>query len=1301
MVPESELLFIEQSIRDAAERPVTRRPKSSLQGAQGTHLNDTTTGYGRVHGSAIDDAGAVKKPSVMSPKTLSPIRAPAPTAAAKTKTDKSPSSEGSYEDESYVSPPSDYESDTPEKQTTFNTRAAGVKLHKRPSIVREASEEEETEEVATKSAQFKPSSPATQARREAAPAQPKKTVKNGGGNMSPPATLSTQSTLVNPDPKPASSTVVKTDITKTSEVASARMQSVSPVRTAHFSRSPESLSVRHAPPARSISPMKSALKQPGSRGSSPNGQPVAGLGSARASSEVSDSSALSDDRNFARKKSVRVSFDDTKLGLSNAVTSEHTVTAGRRAWAGSAGRDNAADDDEDYMKPRPELPSFGSVRGKKQREPEDRPLVKPGDMPDRSKATTGSTPTKSAMSHGQSSDHVVGAVIAAEHASRTTATTSKSSEPLPPEVTSVEGSGYVSDSSDGTPEKPTQLLSSTAAMWGPAESGHVKSESRDIPSIAFTQATPGPEEVDKGGAWPNLAGVTPGCPTSPTSDSSIHVVEHHPTEPTPAALGISEPEPIEHPLGAPAVGEIATENRRMSVHEEESDSDGSSIYSDAAEDLSDMQGDGFMSLDAVVESPVVPTFTGTGIAVTTPPDSPISRPTKGKGHIKSKLSQDLDGASLDPEPLHEEGWGKAQKYWSSLTAEKRQEMERSARKDEEEDFHDVDEPPSPQRTFAMKSAEKKSEPPRYVEKKSELPKTLRNPNPDRRYQIAPGTKAAPAEAIPPMRASMRGAAAAAPDGVHMRGSLRSSSGPAQESGHMRGSLRSSSNPAQDSGHMRSSLRNSGSPVAARTSLRQPAEGAPFPPQSKASLQKKYRPMSAPPQEVKPNAEEVKRHIRQMSDGTQPAPKPMLRRRGSSDSQSSFKRARPVTEGYSMKRSMRGSAEQPAPARPSSARPTSPEVPKSGLKSSRFSLRSLSPVGSSIADTNSPRMVGRTMRANRDMGGASLRVRAPESPTKTSFFGRTKQTKPKASSTNRGSRFADSDDEDDAGPAFRSRFVDSSDEEDEVPVPAYRAPPRTAHPAALKASNRQLSRIGDESDELPDSDEEKSSRPTTARGAKHATVVEPAHTSATSGKALNSGSLRRSGSGREMIGQPSSPTVTTTVAAAATPPVRPEGKRRNSILSILRRKKPEKDARIHKADGESGARKDTPLERDPRTLAAVRQNSYMSGSNVGGSTLASPRLQKRNPLSRSGTMDSEAWPLPTPLEDKEEEGGRPGTAGTTGSGVGMGMNGTGRPKMQSRQASSTLRMMEVMSDGGGTPKKKKKFGLLRRALRLAD
>ncbi|PVH86154.1 hypothetical protein DL98DRAFT_407790 [Cadophora sp. DSE1049] len=1306
-LPEAQILAIEQRIHSASQQPVKKKKRPPQ--AAGTHLADGTAG-GRPKGTFVDAMEAAEQQKAIQESAPVPQPAPAPPAPAqapvpepvaaappkKKKKKKVVVSDSESDQASYAPNSSDNDSDF--STQPFNTRA-GALLAKKPSIVREDKEREEMEDdTPTRAHNLAKLDTSPEPRHVSPSPLPRLMAGRGHGRGQASASVAfaqgRQQARSASQPAPTAESPVKEDVGLVTgdSVRGGRVQSVSPMRTTHFATTPESLVVKHQPPARSISPRKSAMKH----SNSPRGpSPVEGLSGVNETnfSEASNGSAVNPEGLAPRKKANRVSFDETNVVVGQAATpvaSDSPVVLSpqtKSKWF-SIGRGKKKEtaltdeDDSEVMKPRPALPSFGSVREKKPvREVEERPLVKPAE-PSETKLPPASpplftSPTGEVIENpfGQSNDHVVGAVIAQDAASKNAANISKSREPLPPQVTTVEGSGYTSDSDsslysvenrktdtgvaransvkrgpeDGDADTCRALASPLShEIDTPTEKGEAEAmngANSNIPEIAVSQPTPTLESAESKGEWPDMPGSwgqsSSDSGSQERDDTELPVVEHHVTEPTLAEQGITEPDQETPRAGSPVLGEIASRNSVILEEPEESDA---SIYSDAAEDFSDVEGSGFMSLDAVVDTPVINTNIP-GLAISTPPDSPTTKITKEKAYKRSQLSR------KSSEPDMDEGWDKVQAYWSTLSADKKRQLEQEAREEAEGSDTEVDVKPAPKPKKKKKVAVK----PELVEP---APQHQRKVSNERTYMIQPGSKAGP-NGHTPMKSSMREQPASTELESQIRKSMRGL-------GSMRGSPRTEAEP-------------------------------------KGSLQKKYRPMSYPPAEVQADPAHVKKHVRNLSAASAAAaqgaakrdmapPAPALRRKGSAGSDSSFKKAKRGNEIPSFRTSMRGSVEN-----------TSAPRPQSPAQSSRFSLRSLSPTGSSFrrpfnSGAAPPIALSEThmrssMRSSYDTT-PSMRNKPPGKNT--GGFGRSAPQKTKQKPTRRlASRFADSSDEEEDRPAFQSRFNDSSDDDEPAPPPA--AAGRTMRNSAPVRGIPKRSGVEDgDSSDLPDSDDEKPTSPGLKLPKRqNGNATQPTKEGAT----LASGSLRRSGSGRGTINSPTTTDFTP----------RPGHSRRGSFMSILRRKKPDSGSRVRKSDAESPARRDTPLERSKSDLQALRTEPAQS-----------PRLQKRNPMSRE---NSGAWPLPagdapkahSVLVGKEGEDGRPFTAdeadGVVGGAGGekgqLTANGDGRPDLGTRRYTATgLAAVDIANvNGSGATgekaRKKKKFGKLRKMFRLDD
>lgn len=1252
--PEAEVLFYEQQLRDAS-RPVKKK-KAIAPVAEGSHLANGSMD-GRARGTALAAPGEPMAITTAEP-TVIPLAAnkaasvePAPVKKKKKKV------------VIVDSDTSDVESDM-ERPQQFNTRA-GALLARQPSIIREGDEEEEDSvKVASRQDALRKLE-ASSTQRTASPL-PRSSAGRGKTGVtstntaveagsaravSQPHTPATAATSLQPQQRP-------------------RVQSISPSRKAHFLTTPDSSLVRHDPPERSISPRKSALKHsPSPRGPSPSTTQLAAVASKDEAMENIRDDAPSTEPTPSRKKSVRVSFDEGRNEvLGNAapqvVTDSPMVPSpqSKKGWfnLGRKKGSSIVSDDDEKMTPRPALPSFGSVRERKGRDVsnEERPLVTSPVTKPVAEASTPTSPlfttaTGEAIEYplASSSDHGLGAVLAQDQVTKNMANISKVREPVAHDAPSKEVAGYQSDNSSVYDDQGA-VSRSGSVKKGPVD-GHADAyralaspvtEEKEtmsknlngnghVPEMMVTSATPVLENKE----WPDMPGGFP-ANTSSESGASEHiansptqVVEHVPTEPTPAAAGIAEPTFINETPETIALA-IAHPDMPSPIRERSEESD--EMYSDAAEDLSDLEGDGFMSLNAVVESPVAPP--PSKFARSSPPDSPT-----GKG-IRKERAPLIRKSS---EPDIDEGWEKAQQYWSGLTAEKKRAKELAALQaqdaDDQEEETEVEEVVAPSKPKSiLKPALKKT----TVSAPAE-----QEPSPERQYQIKPGQKQ-PDHSVPSMRTSLRGKPVNTAEETHMRRSMRDGSV---------GSTKRSS--------MRSSLRDQPATQNGSASLL-----------SELSAEEKHK-------------LEVQKHVRALSAASaassvkQKGYAPSLQRTGSDASDSSFKKSRRAKEG-----SIRGSMRNPATRGPERA--LSPEP----TRSSRFSIRSLSPTGSTFrrpfnSQGSGPPVslgMGRQTMRNRTYSNESntptLRSVAvserAKSPSGSRIFGGKKKSK-KPAGTMRTSRFADSSDEEDVGPSrFQSRF-DSSDEDE--PVQRYQ-------PSARMSTMRQKpQRVA--SSVIGDSDYEEPRSMTKAHNNHE-------------GAALASGSLRRSGSGRETIGATTNGVAGTThgPTSQTADGLRPSHKRRGSFMtSILGRKK---DARngVKKSTAESPARRDTPLERNQSELAAIRQNSDTNR----------PRLQKRGstqngsvgPASPNGTRPEmlrmgSNWPLgpgESQISGLHDSEGRPFTSDGVqrDGGLGtLGMNGS-RPELGPRRATDAS-----MAGSGPGIKKKKKFGLLRRAFGL--
>ncbi|KAH8816914.1 hypothetical protein F5884DRAFT_239338 [Xylogone sp. PMI_703] len=1324
-LPASELWAIEQRVQGAASKPVKKMKKVAPKETTGMHLAAGTVG-GRPRGTEVDAMEKAAAPITTTSPPISPPTSPpritkaqsvspetTPVSPPKSRKKKAIISDSASEQGSYMSNASDAESESSIPSYAGIAHRPAVPLQKRPSVVHEDREREEAEsdgQTQRQKARVEEVKPTEIKPVEAVPRlvtpEPRRPPPTG------PVGISRDSTLVQPVEHPhgadspkvinehvkeapaarADSPSIKlngTAMTQRENMA-ARVHSVSPPRT-HFAKAPDSLLVVHNPPPRSVSPRKSAMKNSNSPRTM---SPAAGSDGRGSSIERSASGMDSDEQTIQRKKSVRVSFDESSnvvLGRSGSPISPESPASDtphtKRSWFGfgrKKGKDMPHmedDEDDEVMKPRPALPSFGSVRERKPRETiEDRPLVKPPPPPVMDSAggtpplsTEHSNNSKESLLEeehlGQSKDHAIGGILAHDFATKEETHTTDPMEPLPPQVTSVEGTGYVSDDGSSTlsvderrpeeeyhkpgsiPDVAEPTVDLSGAYYGEERPplSPVKEEAPTtppgtsngmIPQINVLQASPvvgeqmksmntppGPnveEDTDSGmEEWVHVPGEWgDGESIYEEAHPEPHDEPHAEHTTTPATTGVAEP-PVDQQEPSVPISYIPA-----TIAEETEDTDGSSIYSDAAEDLSDLQGGGFMSLDAIVDTPIDNVNNALpGLAITTPPDSPAVKLAAAKQRRREDASQAAVGSD----------WDKAQQYWSSLSAEKRRKLELQMQRQAQGE---------PGETSGEEEEEKPvPKPKKKTKTKAPAPQTTSQPTTqpprERSYMIQPGSKAAP-EHTPVMRTSMR----AEPQG-----------------------------PVES--HMRSSMRSERPERPMRASMRTPPPQAQQPP-LRGALQKRNRPTSYPgPESTLATSAAASSHTRNTSAAPAPAakptrstPSPTLRRKGSADSESSFKRVRPSNEGMGMRRTMRGSVDL-------TKRAPSP------MGSGQYSLRSISPTEPPArrpfgGGGGSQMSQGTMRRSMRDSYNAPTLRGSPQQGSKSGILGFGRSTKPSKTKASgpRASRFGDSSDEEDAKPAFSSRFVDSSDESEDEAAPPPASMPRTMRSTPLVPIPQRAGVEDGDSSDLPDSDDEK--RPQT-RGSIRLSKARQTNgnTLARPGTAHTIDSLRRSGSGREAMG----------VTASATRP-----SKGGFMSSILRRKKLDPESKVHKIDMESAARRDTPLERSKSDLAMLKY-----GGDPVGNRVYSPKLQKRQP--------SDSWPLPNEPSLQNGAGtARPGTA--TADGGAAETNGTAnvmgeRPSLAGRRFTSTGLISADSANNLSPGRKKKKFPTLRKMFGLDE
>lgn len=998
-------------------------------------------------------------------------------------------------------------------------------------------------------------------------------------------------------------------------VRSERTQSLSPPRNAHFAPVTVELpsGVKHQPPPRSVSPAKSALK-PSASVSGRTSSPVAndGRGLSQGVSEASD--APLDDASKKRRKHVRVSFDeDPVIAGTSAYAEAETPTSPTGLSASRWSSTNEDRDLDDFMKPRPALPSFGSIRDKNRR-------AREGETPEKVTETVSSSLSTSVASTSTpmeiSSDHAIGGILVQDFATKQT-NRPVSQEPLPPEVTSVEGSGYASDSDQSDswekeptmqtldrPEAPVQPTRSTPEPEPKTLTTEVESRSPapDVPIIAVQPASPSPVE------HPEPKFQRPFVPGGWDEDEGFErrADEKRIPEAQPASDAVL-PTNIEVPTS--------------SIAEDTSSDDDSSIYSDAYEDLSETEDGGFGSIDAVVQSSVV-----------SPPTGLMSSKYADVGAVESQKSEaqheNGDAITGGQESRTSDEWNAARQHWSNVTLSQKQHNPSESHTEPplatESDLVPVNE-------ASIMQAEASTESDAINEHVAPRSKTAKSPE----------SMQAPAQI---RKSAMKQSSSAQPapssSGSQLRTTMRERSTPSKRAPptspepRLRKSMRdpvggiaaSSTEP-----QLRKTLRTADTAgvnraatglAASRHSMPAPATKPP-----KGALQKRNIPAAAASTAAKPRPTSAPAPAR----ATPVAPTPAYDS-DSDASASSFQRQRPrstrkVGGRYTMRASMRSGptptiratptmrpmsppqATSPPPTLRKSMRPTAEAPSSPGLRSSKFSIRSLSPAGrfrpkSSLeaappvpTQTSSPKRISAKISAF----GKSSKLKDPPADAARSRF---------------KSRFADSSDEDeDYHPKrFQSRFADSDDEEDfELPLGL----------APVRGIPR---RPGEEDRESTDLEDEASdTEPSPATGTND---VENGHSAAANGVTNGQGTNFTAGSLRMSKHATGLPTIEAGKKAKSKRAFFGLGKKKAQSSYI-----PDSDT-----DSRNGVSTDIPIPPEHRNREQNRPLTPIGedkGIEAGEATTRSPKLQRRS-TPQWGRSTSDSWPLPQPPKVGEEQ-----------------------------------------------------------------
>lgn len=430
----------------------------------------------------------------------------------------------------------------------------------------------------------------------------------GTGRVSASPAVDHRALVSTPQPSPQPSPKASRDTTPQQDTP--LCQSSSPGRSARFAKW---LSVTaagdqvHEPPPRSLSPVKSALKHPRGNSLSPDRKVSIGGRVVQPPSEISDGTSVASDegsRLGVKKRPVKVSFDDEAeivgVAASPPTSPEEYVPESppnkgksRMSWFGVGKKQRspldfvAGDDDfDEVMKPRPALPSFGSVRGNR-----DGGHPAPA-IPEFSDNESTSSSDNDIVSPGLSfsNDHALGGMLPrVERKKPAQAPAVTTLERL-----SVTGAPALYQQKSAHEHEHEHEHKQDGVDHGnitdePPSSGVDANADLLVPAIAIEPATP-PVDSDQPsfGQRSSLECRIPGGFPPSSSDRNLKGAA------TTARTDTTKSQPIA--TAVPHLDDVDTEGES-----------GDSVYSDAAEDI---DGDGFGSINAIVDSGPIPRSAG-------------------------------------------------------------------------------------------------------------------------------------------------------------------------------------------------------------------------------------------------------------------------------------------------------------------------------------------------------------------------------------------------------------------------------------------------------------------------------------------------------------------------------------------------------------------------------------------------------------------------------------------------------------------------------------------------------------------
>ncbi|KAF2221760.1 hypothetical protein BDZ85DRAFT_264352 [Elsinoe ampelina] len=623
---------IEAGLQSVARTPSKKKQKAATQ-AQGSKLAAGTLSK-TPQGTAVSALSTQARAQTSSPTPL-PKKRPATKAATAERTESD----------------TDVSDADRRRQTNSpsRTRKSTHTLNKQPSVVME---EPDTEQDITKQ------------KREQDSAYPK---------LDPAKQRSPQTQHLAPRSREPSLTP------STSSAGSPHMRS-RPVslevpdhshKSAHFSSNiiDTPSGVRHNPPPRSISPAKSALKHSPSS-SIRTTSPVATFSppTRPPGSDTSDSMSLTSQdgiKTTKRKKAARVSFDDSAIEQIHEREPKPLTNGVKNARRSLSPGLSDEDMDDETMKPRPALPSFGSVR-------KTTPRRNQPESPEKVTETLNDTTKQRDAQQGTSSDHAIASILNDAHGKKTS---HDENAPLPPEVTSVEGTGHFSDSGESSDEEELIKVHKRdpqgvpTAVQEPAQkrddlvARDSVAQHMAVPDIHVLPATPGIEDV------PNELMQESGPKAEDSSVKPDDIASKPTRVSVPGGWDEDEEEPVAAGISQLVVTPSTSSKEPQEAGEEqaESDSDDSAAFSDAAEDPSELEPFGYASLDAIVESPL-----------------PSRDKQKEQAASPAMSSPLFDSSPEVGTPTSDNNdWSRASAYWSNQKQQlQRRESDQPATEDE-------------------------------------------------------------------------------------------------------------------------------------------------------------------------------------------------------------------------------------------------------------------------------------------------------------------------------------------------------------------------------------------------------------------------------------------------------------------------------------------------------------------------------------------------------------------------------------------------------------------------------------------